>query len=271
MNGLLDILKGRNWDKKKVSIIVSTGRTGTKYFSSIFSKQGTCLAEHEPKPIGNDIGVQFLEGGLSEEELISFLKENRKSQMRTCFNENKALYLESNGGLIFFLPILNAVFPNLRVAHIIRNPIDFVRSGCSRPGIENPSEARYQDDSKWLLKAAELKNDSYASKWSDMSMAERFMWTWNKKNSFAVEAAKKSKDIRSFRFEDIFSDQVKMDELLSFLSHDLDLDWSQRVQDKSNKTSSFLFPEYKDWDDSLKAQLQEHCGNLMSEFNYNND
>lgn len=264
----------KSWQDIQVSIIVSTGRTGTKYISKLFEKDKNYLSVHEPHPMGGLQGYDFIKGKTTEDELISFLKKGRRGNLNKLKRSKITNYLESNAGLIFYIPFLKNIFPNLRVAHIIRDPRDFVRSGCSRvSGSFDITEPRYLKEENWLIKSAELDFDEYRDRWYDMEMPERFMWIWNLKNKYAYEASLKHDYIKSFKFENIFNNGKINSSFLKFVSFDQELKWLKNdlSSTNKNKTKKFIFPEYRDWSSILKDKLHEHCYQLMGVFNYSEE
>ena len=263
--------KKANWSEIDVSIIVSTGRTGTKFFYSMANQLNGCLAKHEPKPIGNVQGAKFLKGELTEDELEGFLLKERHAAYKELQSNSMKNYFESNGGLTFYVEMLHNIFPKLRIAHIIRDPRDYVRSGCSR--VDAYGNRKYLNDKNWLFKSKDLPQDKYFSDWENMDMPERFMWIWNLKNKYVLNASNKLEHIKTFRFEDLMQESKSKIEMLDFLLFNR---YTSKIEEaihneqkhQHNATSSFLFPEYENWSSELKTKLDLHCGDLMKKFNY---
>jgi hypothetical protein len=270
---LFDFLKTKkaDWSDIEVSIIVSTGRTGTKFFYSIVNQIVGCLAKHEPKPIGNVEGVRFLKGELTIGELEKFLLKGRHVEYKVLQSNSLKNYFESNGGLTFYVNMLHRIFPKLRIVHIIRDPRDFVCSGCSR--VDSTGNIVYMKEENWLIKSNELPKDKYFSEWNGMEMPERFMWIWNLKNEYILNAASQLNHIKTFRFEDLMHKNSSKFEMLNFLMFDrynseLDEALNNHQKQELNSTKTFLFPEYENWSNELKIKLELHCGGLMKKFNY---
>jgi len=264
-----------NWKDIKVSVIVSTGRTGTKYFAQLFSSHKNYIAKHEPAPICNVQGFSYLKGEIGDDELMKFLLKGRKKIYNEIRKAERNSYLESNGGLIFLIPFLDKIFPNLRVAHIIRDPRDIVRSGCSRTEeLEGELSLKYENENSWLIKSYELPNDKYKDHWHQMDMPERFMWMWNLKNQYADNIVQRSEAMQTFRFEDVFSDELQMANIIDFLSFENEAPWThseikERIARPVNQTTQFQFPDYDDWSLELRDKLEQHCGVLMKKYKYN--
>ena len=267
----MGFVKRKKWSDVQVSIVVSTGRTGTKYFSSVMNHNNKYIAKHEPFPMGNIEGIKFLLGQLNEKELKSFLLKGRKSILKELKQKNLSKYTEFNAGLIFYIGLLHEIFPNIRIAHIIRDPRGFVRSGCSRKNSDN--KQRYLNDNNWIIKSSDLPEDKHYLLWNKMDMPEKFMWIWNLKNTFAYNESLKHEHIRSFKFEEIMFDKEKKKEFINFIQFNEDTNWLDEILSNEsnldkNETSDFLFPSYKDWSVDLTNKLDVHCGALMKKFNY---
>ena len=62
----------------KVFFIVSTGRTGTKFFEDFLSQNfNEVYAVHEPRPDFFDIGISKIRKNTSKEEIVSYIKNKR--------------------------------------------------------------------------------------------------------------------------------------------------------------------------------------------------
>ncbi len=265
----------KDWTDVNVSVIVSTGRTGTKFIAEQFRRIPGISAEHEPTPNCEIEGYGYLRGDLTENELVSFLRSARKDVRKKLHRKKEYCYIESNGGLIFLIPVLKQVFPNLRVAHIIRDPRDFVRSACSRVYYSTETGKMVQAylfEDKWKLKSSQLKSDLYCGRWREMNMPERFMWMWNLKNEYVQKLENENDYIRSFRFEDIFFNEKQSIDFTEFVSfgevRGLSLLSRRTAYSDLNKTKKFYFPHYKDWGKEEIDKLSEHCGRLMKIYGY---
>ena len=85
---------------------INTGRSGSDYLKGIFESIPSCLAFHEPDPIGNDKTMrQFLQG---EPEPMRKLAEEKAGLILDLIKEKDKVYVETNHcfikGFGWFLP-----------------------------------------------------------------------------------------------------------------------------------------------------------------------
>jgi hypothetical protein len=257
------------------NLIVSTGRTGTKYLGTVLnqSKMGI-MALHEPKPNFEKLGYDLISGKITHDQAKEEIIKNRKKIISKVGNR---IYIESNGGMTFLLPVLAEIFPLLKIVHIIRNPIDFVKSGVNRTTKVNGKVVqKYTLEESWRLKSSALKKDPYSDKWHNMDLHERFMWLWNLKNSFIIDYLNTEKRGITLRFEDIFHtpDNIGFTHLIEYLSLPADLNKKfkdQRYGSAKNENKYNFAQEYKDWPKDRKLALKEICLGVASSLEYNFD
>lgn len=302
---------------KPTIIITSIGRTGTKFFSILFEgiiPDSTSL--HEPdffkiiryrgvdkkvkeifkqvRTVGiRNILLRKLLGQwslvlLSDARMkrdINIEKARRKvEQQRRNFVENRpgSMYIESNLGYYGLIDVLPKVYKRHRVAYIIRDGREWVRSWMAwgemqgRPGaIYGKSRIENLLGHRWPT-ALEIKEDIYHNKWFSMSDFEKLCWAWSRLNTYAIETIPKNPNARAFRFEDIFESKKRyqnLEELVQFVttipgvelvpSESLDGWLNNKVQKSSDQ-----FPAWNEWTSKQKAQFMEICGPLMKKLEY---
>ncbi|HNP17862.1 MAG TPA: hypothetical protein PKL31_05465 [Fulvivirga sp.] len=256
----------------KFNLIVSTGRTGTKYLGKVLNqpKMGI-VALHEPKPNLENIGYDLLTGKITNEQAKEAILKNRKRIMSKVGN---LTYIESNGGMVFLLPLLADIFPLLKVVHIVRNPIDLVKSGVNRSmKVNGEIIQKYAMEERWRLKASDIKNDPYSHLWNEMDIYQRFMWLWNIKNKHIADFLKTGNRGITIKFEDIFhqTDNIGFDQLIKYFSlpdEIKNLLNNKRFESAKNKNAVTFAQNYEDWPEDRKLALKEICNDLASKYNY---
>ena len=118
--------------KKPVSFILSTGRTGTQFFSNYLSK--TCegvLCLHEPHPSRRFKWYSnfYLNGKLSKKFIAKQYLAKRKSILE---NDSINRYVESSNFLFGCVEPTNDAIEELSIIHIIRHPITYTVSHLNK-------------------------------------------------------------------------------------------------------------------------------------------
>ncbi len=289
-------------------IITSLGRTGTNYFYTLFEEMiDDCSSFHEPdvfharldegfqdfliaskiklakvgwkylliqKVLGNfslvKVSDSRLRGALTYENSIKILIEQRSDFI---LNNQETTYMESSFCYYGLIDLLPKVFANHRIAYIVRDGRDWVRSFHNWGKIYAKNRLRRLIGHTWP-RADQYPDDPYYGTWNDMSRFERLCWAWNKLNRYALESIPQNPDAELFRFEDLFSSEDKYDrlaELMSFLLavHDgetipnLHGKLEVKVQESANR-----FPNWLEWSSREKNLFIEHCGELMTKLSY---
>ncbi len=293
---------------KPAIIITSTGRSGTKFFSSLFNEiLYDCNSLHEPdifsvpldkgfdvflegtrekfaaagwkylviqKIIGNFSLVKLsdlrLKGLLSTDATIKKLFKQRKGFVKQ--NPSRT-YLESSAAYYGLIDVLPEVFINHRVAYIARDGRDWVRSFLNWGEFYDKGRIRGLVAHTWP-KAGEFPEDPFFEKWEYMNRFERLCWAWNKLNGYAISRISKNPNSRLFRFEDLFISRDRyshLTEFVRFLSeiHEGGGDFNLAGKlDKKVNESHKKFRAWSHWSDEEKRIFQEHCGDLMSSLSY---
>lgn len=257
-------------DHIKATVIVSTGRTGTNFLARLLNRPELGLiAKHEPPPTLGDLGNDFITGRKSLEQTKRIILRDRAGIFGAIEDQ---MYIESNSGLIFLLPALKELIPNLKVIHVVRNPIDFVRSGVNRSYRSKGKVFQtYAEEKNWKLRTSDFPE--VAEDWAAMDMYERFMWTWALKNDYAARFVRENPSMAlRVRFEDIFhtADHKGFQAILEFLGltelagHFGPRDFEQVI---NGSEAAFAEP-FEAWPKRRKASLEKFCGPVVRGWDY---
>ncbi|KKK87469.1 hypothetical protein LCGC14_2752920, partial [marine sediment metagenome] len=269
-----------SWKEITPRFIVSSGRTGTKSLVHLLNSLSSMVdARHEPNPGILKLRFEFGVGKLTLEKAVRRFLKIRKI---TFSNISERIYIESNPGLSSLIPVIRKVFPNYKIAYIVRDGRDWVRSTMSRgiyaslidrrllkmipilryiapEKIDIPKPTKLKLNSYirdlWRFRSFDFKDDSYYNKWHQMTQFEKLVWLWNKINETITMAIKNDSNAITLRFEDIFNDNNNgLKQLLDFLA--LEIDWETnktRINEifskKINRTIYYKIPHWKNWDD----------------------
>ena len=141
---------------------LSTGRCGTKWFSSLFDKNTDLMVLHHPIPnmasqsklVYDAYKSSNFQPKTMEQNLMNELFWTGREQfIRYSYKSQKRLF-ETNNSISFFAPVIAEIFPHARFVHLYRHPGEFVRSAIRRK--------HYTDDNSEDIKRVEpIQGDEY--------------------------------------------------------------------------------------------------------------
>lgn len=165
--------------------IVGTGRSGTQSISYALSAEPGVRIAHEWEPRLLFELVDFLEGRMTREEMISLLKRTRAAEVIG----GKRLSGEANQRLSFVIPEIRKAFPEAHVLGVIRDGRKVVGSLHHR-GWYAENEDDLRGPSLWPWTRSRLRGDRIAlwwgkvttTQWQRMSAFEKCCWYWHVTN-----------------------------------------------------------------------------------------
>lgn len=249
---------------------LSTGRCGTKWFSSLLQNNPELMILHNPVPnlaIQGKLVYELLQQTDFKPQTTDNLLATeifwtgREQFIRQSFKTNKRI-IETNNSISFFAPIIAQVIPQAKFVHLYRHPGEFVRSAIRR--------GHYTEANSENIKRLEpIQSDSHSANWQTMDQLQKCAWLWNETNEF-IERFKNEieKDrVATFDFNNLGFQNVK--NLLSFLDISLPDELIKKyLGKKENVQSSGDFPKYAHWEDKQKKQLIAICGTLAEKYGY---
>jgi hypothetical protein len=254
---------------KPVSFILSTGRTGTQFFSNYLSR--TCeglLCLHEPFPSRRFKWYSnfYLNGKLSREFIAKQYLAKRKSILH---NDKINHYVESSNFLFGCVEPINEGIEELRVIHIIRHPITYTVSHLNKGfwnGIKGFTARNIPGWLEFIDKEIKSSHDPV------MILLARWVYV-----NEVISSYQKTNPYLNLRFEDIFdseaSDPVnELNRTRQFLDcpelpGDEQQEWLKVTANKSRKDRSKRWPFRKDHLDFIKNKGED----LLAKFNYTID
>jgi hypothetical protein len=111
--------------------ILSTGRTGTRFFKDYFNgTSDRVLCTHEPKPSRRFkfLSNLYLDQRIRKDRIANIYEFSRRNLRRKLHGKT---YIESSNFMFGCIPALNERFEQIRILHIVRDPVDYVRSHLS--------------------------------------------------------------------------------------------------------------------------------------------
>ncbi len=187
-----------------VGLVVSTGRTGTKFFETLFADHPEVVCRHEPSPDLFDVGMAKYR--LAESDTRADIVRHRHQPVVEARAAGR-LYLESNPFLSLLIADLAEVFPRARFLWVVRDPATYVGSAYSKsPDRSGVMRFYADDDHRPRLRATDLVGDPHADAWTGFDRFERICWYWNACNGLIDDQLSELDPCRSLtvRFEDLF-------------------------------------------------------------------
>ncbi len=113
----------------EVIFCLTTARSGTKYLTYLFKNNiKSCVSKHEPTPTMFGKPTYWYLVGKNDEIKKIFLKKVKK-----IHGYNTDVYIETNHAFLkSFSDISMEVFPDMKLIHLIRNPLKMAKSGLNR-------------------------------------------------------------------------------------------------------------------------------------------
>jgi len=197
-------------EKANPCFVLSTGRCGTALLTKIFKQHQGINVFHTPIP---ELVYYSKYAYENNEKLFKEIKyivdAARYDQIKKSFLLNK-IFIETNNRITFFANQLAELYPNAKFIHLIRNPINFIKSGIARNWYSGKNP---HDEGHIIL-------NENVDIWNRYSQAEKIAWLWNETNLF-VENFKLQIDIKRIHTifaEDLFSNHEKTFNIFDFLN-----------------------------------------------------
>jgi len=218
---------------KDITLILSTGRTGTQFFETYLSETSentVCL--HEPKPSRRFkfYSNKYLDGQPIEKKINNLFFNTRPKFIQSF--SNNVRYVESNNFLFGCVPALNLHQENIKVIHIVRDPLTYVQSHINH-GFWIGYKKWFAKNTIWLENLETKKsNDPVLILLDRWQYVNRIISKYQKTNPYLL-----------IRFEDLFINQEKtgsnlLNEIREFIGIDClteeeNLRWLSRPKNQS--------------------------------------
>lgn len=288
--------------ERDVSLIVSTGRTGTRFLGQYLGRViEDCTSFHEPDMLSwhrkgklqkiyrfglyqtiigkifdraglRALGLKYLSGQTSAHNTAEGLIRHRKHFYK---KQTQSLIVEAYSQWYAVLDVLPLVFRNYRVGAIIRDPRSWLASA------DKWRLWWHSGDLVTRLGLLRLRPDLVGDKaaaagWQQMTAFSRMAWSWNTINSILTAQALTDPAIRMFRFEDLFGHTRQSSEVGAFLDFITDFGDQRHLYSLSSFIESPRVHAsqgessvaWKRWDRESCLQVNRLCGPLMRRWGY---
>ncbi len=217
--------------------ILSTGRTGTQFFEEYINQTSErTLCKHEPKPSRRFkfLSNMYLNNKISDKTIINIYELSRKKIFK---NIGKKTYIESSNFIFGCIPALNNHYPNIKIIHIVRHPVNYVISHLNHGFWKGHKKLIAKHVPYWLEK---LDSNEYESSIPIKILATR----WNYVNK-QIESYSKTNEYLFIKFEDLFTKETmiasktlnKVREFcgISLVSEQVNDEWIRKPKNISTK------------------------------------
>ena len=275
---VLNRIKSRydSWEEINVVMIVSTGRTATKFFAGFFDRNfRDVLARHEPAPDLFNLGTQFIRLKASPERTRTLLKRYRHTIYGQLKDQGISTYVESNNNAALLLPVVRAVFPKLKVVWVTRDPRSYLVSAYSKVH-GDPGYSLYgKGDPRNRLTAKDFNDDPLAVRWDGCTRFEKLCWHWKTYNKLIYTFLDDAVDHCILKYEDLFrtDDFSAVRKLVDYVALDSDRQLTDEflaglLTRKSNESTSYALPSFDAWDEKHKASFYAILGEDIARYGY---
>ncbi|MFB6258638.1 MAG: sulfotransferase [Flavobacteriales bacterium] len=235
--------------------ILSTGRTGTDFFTRLFNEVvPEAWSLHEPRPAFRRRGQKLLAGPPSRFDIEYF----RIPRMYWNRKRREELYVETNYHLFACIPLIRKAFPEAFIVHIVRDGREVVTSWLNK--------WRYVNNVH--MTPFHFPDHPDQAHWDEWDPLERNAWFWRT----VQEVVERDGVDLTLSFERTFKgEQNGVYELLETLGERISYD-PEEVQallgEKVNPRPRGFFPPYPEWPDHWKRNFERIAGRKMQELGY---
>lgn len=256
-------------------LILSTGRTGTKYLAKTLKKIiPNADVYHEAGERSRWINIlsHAHQAGLvpAKLPLLAWQKIILPDLQRA--QTSKDFYIDANNHIYLFAVNNPELYPNLRVVHIIRDPREYVRSHVNWSRTRLKSFIANNLVPFWQPTGYFLGDIPFFS-WVRMSQIERFAWVWKFKNLYINRLAELGIPYLRLKFEDLFLSADSVDvfhRMLAFFEVDIPDNLRDYIDEPINVSKQRL-QSWMEWPVSTCRRIDQLCGSEMREYGYGSE
>ena len=244
--------------------LISTGRTGTNFFSRLFSEHCENVASYHTTRFTrflNVLGNMHYFNLISEKRLRLIWKQFKYREI----NRHSRQYIENNPYYYSYLNIINDLFPEAKFIWITRFPKSFIISHIQweqqrlQSRIANSLIPFWQPVS-YLEQLKSILN--YYQR------VEYYSKVWARKNIFILSSLGESPNFRRIKFEDVFNPNIGLSTIMNLMSwlelpatKPITSEVLERKLNKSRNAGNF-------WDEKCENLMKHYCKTMMGTLGY---
>lgn len=259
-------------DRFQTLLILSTGRTGTKFLAKTLQMLiPQAAVYHEGGEKSRLINI------LSHAQLANIVPDSLpKLSWRTAIlpaleqaQQEKSFYIDANNHLYIFGILNRNLYPSLKIIHIVRDPRDYIRSHISwsrsrvKSFIANYLTPFWQP-SGWLME------DMSMADWFSLNRLEKYAWIWTFKNGYIQQLESSETPYLRVRFEDLFYSEDPgsvLSSMLAFIDVEVSKDLNKYFASTINASRGNI-QSWPGWSADTCRKIQSICGELMDMYGY---
>ncbi len=251
---------------KNPIFLVSTGRTGTKFFSSFFSTYAVDVASYHTTRhtrLLNVLGNMHRQKLISRSIMKAFWKQIKFREIQS----HELRYIECNPYYYNIIDIITEFFPEAKFIFVIRFPKTFVLSHIKwerqrwKSAIANRLIPYWQPTS-YLDQLRGFKHDYY-------QRVEFYSKVWARKNAAIRENAVDNTNAMILKFEEIFHHTKGVD-VMARLTKWLDIELKAPITKEmvTAKINTSKGTANDIWDDHCTKIMNRFCFSLLRDLGY---
>jgi hypothetical protein len=254
-------------------VIVSTGRTGTSFFSRLIGDLYPQAASYHERGFSRPIQIltnAHFAGLIPKQVPVLAWKVFKEYELEKC---DKPIHVDSNCFLYGLFAIAPDLYPRLKVIHIVRDPRTYVTSHLNYARFWPTSFIANYFVPFWQPSPFLTRKIPWRRFFS-LSRFERYAWIWDFKNNIMESMEHSSTPYLRIRFEDIFhstSPEQAFARITDFIGLPRRENVSERFFQPLNQAPRNTFPEWAHWTPRQCRQLQALCGVHMAKYDYGNE
>jgi hypothetical protein len=251
-------------------LIISTGRTGTIFFSRLFADLYPDAASYHERGASRPIQILtnlHFSHLFPKNGLIVAWKLLKGGEIESC---DKKIHIDANCFLYGLAALAPELYPNLKVIHIIRDPRSYVTSHLNFSNQKRTSYIANHFVPFWQPNPF-LVGELPISKIFSFTRFEKFCWIWDFKNRVMESLEKSPTPYLRVRFEDLFKTkdpEVIFSKITDFIGLRRVTGIRDRFREPANTSATTDFPEWPEWTPQQAWQLHSLCGERMNKYGY---
>ncbi len=245
--------------------ILSSGRTGTTFLANFFNEFDDVTAVHEPKPsrILRMWSSAYLRGLVSDDYMSAVLYKKRKKSLRDVHTK---LYIESNPYIVGFVDVLDEVFDDPLVIHIVRDPREHITSALNHGNTKGFKNILNKFMPFWHY------TPPGKQQWQ-LPNYYRAAGNWKVKNDKLSEYGKTHMNYHLFKFEDLFDDNGReFKKLLKLL--DLPASYATKIRKtkvSKNKSKDRSIQNWQHWPNQTRKDVKDILSDTIETYGYGDE
>ena len=236
--------------------VLSSGRSGSRTSSEVFSQFDNCDCLHHPQPELVLECTQYYYGENNKQEIVEQLRASRPDD-----DARGRVYGEVNLQLSLIHPILRELYPAAKYLWLIRDGRDVVASMYYRGWYDAPDNTKVPQVWHDARLDGHRTGDFSEADWQAMSRFAKCCWIWTKYNQI-IEQTLATLPAEQWRQIQLEHFRAQLDDLALFLG----LKSQKRIRIEKSNAAHQPVKTWQAWSDAQRQEFIAHCGETMDRF-----